>query len=333
MTITEIDRSAAWQAAVLASCGAASERCRDVTIDVEQIEAVADWMCFEVFASIGADHADPERPSLTDPADAIDFALVTTAINFAYTDFETKIAWSIEHEGRELVDAEGMFLRFEQAAAAGTPVFDGSWLATVTEERLGAVLHGPRPIPMLAERVRVLREVGAILVQKYDGRFANFVADCPPRAYADGGGLLERLVAEFAVFDDSAVLHGLPVRYDKLAQLGVWTLHRLGLVELADIDSLAVFADYIVPAALRAMRVLHYSPALSAAVDAGQVITSGSDWELEIRCQTVTACGLLTDALNARRRTPIVNAQLDYRLWSAFHDLIRPHHLTMTTRY
>ncbi|MCD4533532.1 queuosine salvage family protein [Nocardioides sp. cx-169] len=325
--------SNAWKASVLASCATASPLCRDVTIDDEQVSAVADWMCFEVFAPIGGAQPDPERPFLTDPDDQIDFALVTTAINFAYTDFETGVPWSVEHEGRELVDADGMFLRFEQALAAGVPVLEGAWLASVTEEQLAEVLHGPRPIPLLGERVRVLNEIGAVLVERYDGRFSTFVADCPPRAYADGAGLLERLTSEFAQFDDSSIVHGVPVRIDKLAQLGVWTLHRLGLVLLEDLDSLAVFADYIVPAALRALRVLRYSPALAAAVDDGRIVPSGSDWENEIRVQTIVACARITDALNERRAEPVVNAQVDYRFWSAFHDLIRPHHLTVTTRY
>ncbi|MEQ6901301.1 queuosine salvage family protein [Nocardioides sp. YIM 152588] len=325
--------SDAWKATVLASCAAASPLCADVTIDTDQVAAVADWMRFEVFPPIGGDQPDAERPSLPDRDAQIDFALVTTAINFAYTDFETGVPWSVEHEGRELVDADAMFLRFEQAVAAGVPVLSGAWLAGVTEAQLAEVLHGPRPIPLLAERVRVLNEIGAVLVERYGGRFSAFVADCPPRAYADGAGLLERLTAEFGQFDDSGVLHGVPVRLDKLAQLGVWTLHRLGLVALEDLDSLSVFADYIVPAALRAMRVLHYSPALAAEVDAGRVVPAGSDLENEIRVQTVVACALLTDALNERRSAPVVNAQVDYRFWSAFHDLIRPHHLTITTRY
>lgn len=327
------ERSTAWSGAVLASLDAVTDRCRDVIVDRAQVEAVADWMCFEVFEPVGVDRDDPERPSTADTADAIDFVLVTTAINFAYTDFDTKIPWSVVHDGRELIDADAMFLRFEQAIAAGVPATSGDWLATVTETELADLLHGPRPIPMLSERVGVLNQLGSVLVERYDGRFANFVADCPALAYDNGGGLLERLTSEFPSFDDAGTLHGVDVRFDKLAQLAVWTLHRLGLVEIADVESLSVFADYIVPAALRAMRVLQYSPELAAAVDAGEIVAADTVWEQEIRCQTVIACALITDALNARREVPVNNAQVDYRFWAAFHDLIRPHHLTITTRY
>ncbi|MEV8267515.1 queuosine salvage family protein [Microbacterium sp. NPDC076911] len=327
-------QSAAWAHPVLASAAVVHPLCRDVLLDRAKLAAVADWMRFEEFASLESVASDPARPSLASPQQQIDFTLVTVAINFAYTDFETQIPWSVSVEGVELIDADAMFARFEQAHAAGIPVLDGAWLAQVGTEQLGAVLHGPREIPLLAERAAVLRTIGAVLVEHYEGRFWRFVESCDPRAFADGNGLVERLVAEFSPFDDSSVLHGEPVTILKLAQLGVWTLHRLGLVHLEDVDSLAVFADYIVPAALRAMNVLSYSPPLAEAVDTGQIIPAGSDWENEIRMQTIYACGVLTEALNARRPGPdLINPQIDYRFWSAFHNLIRPHHLTITTAY
>ncbi|WP_293783506.1 queuosine salvage family protein [uncultured Aeromicrobium sp.] len=326
--------SAAWGAPVLGSCAVASGLCRDVTIDLAALARVADWMCHEVFAPIdGETPDDPERPGLATRAEQIDFTMVTVAINFAYTDFETGVPWSIESGGRELVDADGMFARFEQAHAAGVPVLDGHWLAELTVEQLSEVLHGPRRIPMLAERVEVLRGIGARLAEAYDGSFTRFVESCAPAAYADGQGLLERLPVEFPHFADTATFRGLPVAFHKLAQLGVWTLHRLGLVRLSDLDTLAIFPDYIVPAALRAMGVLVYSDRLAALVDSRHLIEAGSEDEVQIRIQSVTACGLLTEALTERRADTLVNPQLDFRLWSAFHDRIQPHHLTITTRY
>lgn len=326
--------SLAWQQPVLGSAAAASADCRSVVIDTTAVEAVADWMQFEVFAPVdGNSPDDPERPGLETWAEQVDFTLVTVAINFAYTDFVTREPWSITVDGHELVDADAMFYCFEKAYAAGVPVLTGEWLAGLDEAKLGEVLTGPWQIPLLAERAEVLRGLGEVLVEKYQGHFHHFVSDCAPAVFADGNGLLERLLAEFPHFRDSSTLHGHEVHFDKLAQLGIWTLHRLGLVQLQDLDSLAVFADYIVPAGLRAMRILNYSPELAAAVDGGEVIPAGSEWENEIRVQTVMACGLLTDALSARRGAPLVNPQVDYRFWSAFHDLIRPHHLTITTRY
>ena len=48
MTTTRV-RNPAWEAPVLRGCTEASAWCREVTIDLGQVEAVADWMAFEAF--------------------------------------------------------------------------------------------------------------------------------------------------------------------------------------------------------------------------------------------------------------------------------------------
>lgn len=326
-------RSAAWDATVLSSCAQASPLCTSVTIDTAAVEAVADWMCFEVFPPIGGD----DVPAL-DRTAQINLTMLLNAINFAYTDFETKVPWSIEVDGQTYVDADGLRLRFEQALAAGEPVTTGQWMAELTDQEFLRIAHGPWPIPMVAERVEVLRGVGRVLVEKYDGSFASFVDSCPDLAYDDGNGLLERVISEFPMaFDDHAAVHGVDVRISKLPQLAVWMLSLRGLKRVTDLDKLSCFADYIIPASLRAMQVFSYSPELAAAIDGAEVVPAGSEWEVEIRVQTVYAIALLTDALNARRvprgLPPVVNAQVDYRFWAGFHDLMWPHHLTITTKY
>jgi hypothetical protein len=325
-------RVAAWDAPVLQSIEPVIPSTTLVTTDEDAIETVARWMAWEEFPS-----ATPEP--VTDDPDAvnaaIDYALVTTAINFAYTDFDTGVPYAFEEGGQLYVDAEALFLRFDQAIAAGVPLLDGAYLATVTAEDLGRVLHGPVPIPMLEERATVYNEIGRVLVDRYDGHFHVFVRSCAAACYAGGDGLLERLVAEFPRFDDSSVLHGHHIKLYKLVQLGVWTLHRLGLVSLTDLDRLTAFPDYIVPAALRVMGIFRYAPELAATIDEGREVPRGSDAENELRAHTIYATALLTDAIN-RIRPPelrLVLPQLDYRLWKSFHAHIRPHHLTRTTMY
>ncbi|MDY7103676.1 MAG: queuosine salvage family protein [Actinomycetota bacterium] len=325
---------AAWDAPVLASVTPVIASSELVRTDPAAIEAVAHWMAFEEFPPLVPAPADPAPPHEATAA-AIDEVMVTMAINFAYTDFDTGIPWSIVEGGVELVDADGMALRFRQAIEAGVPVLDGAYLAALTTDELGRVLHGPRPIPMLAERVEVLNAIGATLVDRYDGRFHNLVRSCAPRCFADGDGLIDRLTTELPHFDDRSTLHGHDIVLFKLVQLAAWMLYRQGLVRLDDIEALSAFPDYIVPAALRLMGVMVYEPELAELVDAGSMIEAGSVAENELRAHTVYATALLTDALNARRPPELRLAipQLDYRLWSAYHAHIRPHHLTRTTMY
>lgn len=331
-------RSEAWNYPVLTSCAAASPTCTYVTVDEDAIEAVADWMSFEVFPPIAAEGDDPStwRPDL-ERSRQIDFSMLVNSINFAYTDFDTKIPWSIVVDGHEYVDADGLRVRLEEAVASGVPVTTGQYLASLTEQQFAEIAHGPRVLPMIPERVAALNEVGKVLVERYDGSFSHLIESCSDLAFDDGNGVLERLIAEFDRFDDRDQLRGQELHFHKLAQLAVWMLHRLGLKRIGDLDRLATFAEYIQPTALRWMRVLHYSPELAAAVDAREVIPRSSEWEVEIRVQTVYAIARLTDALNDRRmprgHERLTNPQVDYRFWSQFHDLVQPHHLTITTRY
>jgi hypothetical protein len=322
--------AAAWNAPVLQSVQRVVDKTEHVQVTERGLEATATWMAWEQFATVRPPVADP---SLIDAA--IDTTLITTAINFAFTDFETRIPFTLEHDGRVLVDADAMFLRFDQALAAGDNLLDGARLRAITVDEVARMFDGRSPMPLLEERTRVWNEIGDRLVADYNGHFHEFVHSCPPVCWASGNGLVERLVAEFPHFNDSSVLYNVPIKFYKLAQLGVSTLHRLGLVAIKDIDSLSAFADYIVPAALRAMGVLVYSEPLANAVDTWQLIPRESIWENEIRVQTLYATAMLTDALNRIRPAEhrLTVAQLDYRLWSAFHGLIRPHHLTRTTMY
>jgi hypothetical protein len=127
---------------------------------------------------------------------------------------------------------------------------------------------------------------------------------------------------------------------------GVRTLERAQGLPLAQIRCAAACisptpppslpaADYIVPFALAKMRVLRLAPTLAAAVRDGVIVPAGSASEVELRAATVYAVARLTDEVNALRpaELQLVQAQLDYRLWKAFHATHGAHHLTVTTYY
>ncbi len=98
---------------------------------------------------------------------------------------------------------------------------------------------------------------------------------------------------------------------------------------------MSAFADYIVPVALRLMRVLEYTDELERRIAAGGEIPRDSDEEIEIRAHTLYATALLTEAVNRRRPADarLVIPQLDYRLWKTYHATFWPHHRTRTIMY
>ena len=330
--------SPVWTSPVLRSVRGVVARSRHVRTSVEAVERVASWMAFEEFAfpSGPVDGAFSDR---TDPAEIVDVSFFYAVMNFAFTDFDTGVKFAAEYRGRTWSDSEGMFACVAQALEDGVPLTDGACLAEINRAELSRVFSGNIEVPMLDERVEILNAAGRVLAERYGGAAHRFVADCAPAMYSDGNGLLERLVAEFPRFNDVSTHDGHEVQLHKLAQLWLWQLHMAlaggGAFEVADLDRMTAFADYIVPVALRLMGILVYSADLEDAVNGGKLIPADSPEEVEIRAHTLHATALLTDAIN-RIRPPsaaLVVPQVDFRLWKAYHATFWPHHLTRTTMY
>jgi hypothetical protein len=283
------------------------EGAEDVSIDTARLADVSSWLACEELP------VPPVfLPFRTAPEHLADFVLVASCLNFCFTDFDTHRVWT--WEGR--LDADGLHAALHHA---GPGILHGEWLASTTAERLGELLPG---IPMLEERASILRDVGEVLVSRWDGRFANVVA-----SVSDIESYLRVLTTEFPRFDDAP--------FWKLAQLSAWILHIEGAARWPDLERLTAFADYIVPAALRVLGVLRYSDELAHAVDMRTPIEAGSAWEVEIRAATVWACHLLRLGVNELRppELAVVEAQIDARLWLPFHKSHMPHHLTRTIYY
>ncbi|MGH9460730.1 MAG: queuosine salvage family protein, partial [Vicinamibacteria bacterium] len=228
------------------------EGARHVRFHDDKVRAVADWMAYEELP--WPDFRSPLTPQ-EDSLVTMDFTFLTSTINFAFTDFESHTIFKAQYAGGEHWDSLGMEACLKRAHDEGVPILDGSWLAAVSREELDRIFTGNIPIPMLDERLAIFHEVGNVLKEKYNGRFHNFLKSSPSRLYADGDGLLERLLAEFPSFRDTSPYRGASIAFQKRAQLLWWQLHarfqQEGFFAIEDPEKLTVFADYIVPVAFR----------------------------------------------------------------------------------
>jgi len=321
---------------VLASVLPVVEQSRDVRTNVDKIVETAGWMAYEELPM--AEFLLPFGLG-NDRNQVVDFVLVSTTLNFAFTDFSTHEVFQVDFAGRRWWDAEAMFACLKRALDEGVPVLDGRYLRSITRADLEKIFRSFTPLPLLDERVEILRAVGEVLSTRYDGHFHRFVDAGPSRLYAEGEGLLERLVKEFPRFNDVSRYGEHEVKLFKLAQLGLWLLHsafyRSGGFRLEDISRMTAFADYILPVALRLMGIFTYSPALSEAVEQRHLIPRDSTQEIEIRAHTLYATALLTEEINQRRPTDrqVIIPQIDARLWTHYHATFLPHHLTRTIMY
>ncbi len=331
-------KAAYWDGPVLGSVMGVVERSRHVRTSPDAVDRAASWMAYEEFA-FPRGGAVGEFDVGSNPDDIIDVTMLVATLNFAFTDFDTGRMFEAEYKGQTWSDSLGMFACLHQALSNDVPLLNGEYLASVTRSDLEDIFRGNIEMPMLDERRQILNDAGAVLMDRYQGRFHRFVRDCAPAMYAGGDGLMERLIVEFPRFDDTSTYHGSDVHIHKLAQLGLWTLHMAlhnsGEWRLADLPMMTAFADYIVPVALDVMGIFEYTPELSARIAEGVMIERDSDEEIEIRAHTLYATALLTDAINALRPPDrqVVIPQVDFRLWSHYHATFRPHHLTRTVMY
>lgn len=319
---------------ILTSLQPVIDQARHVSLDSERMKRVAAGLAerempWPDFGNL------PDAP----PEDRADFFFVSNAVNFAFTDFETGEVFQVEIDGKIYQDADAMVACLRRAYQAGLPILAGSLLRRLDREQLAEIFTGSCRIPLLEQRLRQLTEVGAILEDEFQNRFHHFLSACPQRAYAGGDGLLERVPAVFPPFQDERIYRGARITFLKRAQLLLWQLHShfrgSGYFRLADVDRLTIFADYIVPMALRQRGVLRYSSALERRIQKRELLPEGSEEEVEIRALSVWACHRMTREINKRRPSgrQIIEPLLDAFLWFNHHEDPGPHHLTRTTSY
>jgi hypothetical protein len=322
---------------VLDSLRPVIENSRDVRTNIGKIIEVAGWMGYEELPL--PEFALPFGVGAGNANEAIDFVLVADSIDTAFTDFSTHEKFQVDFAGQHWSDSDAEFACLKRALDAGKPILDGKYLAKISRAELDEIFAGNMKMPMLDEKLQVLHQVGAVLAEKYNGRFHKFVEACSPRLYDRGNGLIERMVKEFPRFNDVGEFEGHEIKFYKLAQLGVWmlysTLHKSGKFWLDDPEKMTAFADYIVPVALRLLGITSYSPELENAINTHQLIPRDSRREIEIRAHCLYATALLAEEVNKVRgpKEQVIIPQIDARLWTHYHTTSWPHHLTQTIMY
>jgi Potential Queuosine, Q, salvage protein family len=321
---------------VIESLAPVIENSHDVRTNYDKVREVAGWMAYEdlPLPNLAVPFGMEKTPDV-----AIDFIMVGTTIDTAFTDFKTHVKFQTDYAGKHQSDSDAMFACLKRAMDNGYPILDGKFLAKMTRADMGKIFAGNIEMPMFDEKLELFHQVGTILASKYGGRFYNFIQSCSPKLYDKGNGLVERLAGEFPRFNDVSQYDGREVKFYKLTQLGYWQiysgLHGTGAFKLDDPQKMTAFADYIVPVGLRLMGMTSYSPELEKAITTYQMIPRDSRQEIEIRAHCLYATALLADEINKIRPADqqIIIPQIDARLWTHFHTTSWPHHLTRTIMY
>lgn len=302
----------------------------------------------DAIVALAARWADAPWPVADESFSALHFAdgtertanwvVLLDALNFCFWADVGQPRWRVDWRGDTLDGYNALAAALTRAVADGRPLWDATYLAAFDADGLSDILRpaeGSPVIPLFAERLANAREVGATLLARYGGQFAQTVAV----AGSDAVTLALLLARDFPSFADVASWRGQRVAFLKRAQICVADLHALfggqGIGALTGLDGLTAFADYKLPQLLRRFGALVYAPDLAAMVDGFIHLAPGSEAEVEIRAATIWAVELLRRALAAHGVSQPASA-IDYRLWAESQTHLpddRPYHRTRTIFY
>lgn len=134
-------------------------------------------------------------PSLHPPAELLNFIFTVSSLNFSFwsdlpSDKRYGVKWKTGVDGKETFDAQGvaeqkvhagywsLISALHRAQEEGIDVTNPRWYATADEEALKRVFRSDQEeqIPLLEQRIAVLREVGAVLCE-----VSLYQPVCPPK--------------------------------------------------------------------------------------------------------------------------------------------------------
>ena len=314
-------------ARIRAASAEVARRARQVRIDDGALDAFAAHLAAE---RPRPPAIDPAHQVLRNPATTLAYVVTLNAVNFGsgwfphvtkrpglsgYLTFATAL--------REQFEARGPW-RADELCKLGADD-----CARVFCQRLET------PVDELMELfARALRDLGEYLLAEHRGRFAGPVEQAR--------GSAERLVgllAEMPLYRDVARYQDLEVPFYKRAQITCAGLAEAlggrGLGRFEDLAELTLFADNLVPHVLRMLGILVYDLRLEARIDREELLSSGSEEEVEIRAVALTAVERLA-ASCAQRGFAITPQRLDALLWSRGQSArmkARPRHRTRCTFY
>ncbi len=314
---------------VLTSTRYVVERPRHVHIDEKRLQAV----CAEVAATgISVPVWNKELHWADGPEQTAMYVFVLDSLNFC---FWGEPRWRIVYKGQTLDGYWGLAASLRRAVEENVPILDAAYLAEMPERDLARVLRGTTTIPMFAERLAHLHELGAWLARKHQGQCSRLIQ----AAGGDAVALVQRVASELPSFNDVTFYDGQVVRLFKRAQILAGdlagSLNGQGLGALRALDELTAFADYKLPQILRRFGVLVYEPELARQIDSRELLPANSAEEVEIRCHTVWAVEMMRRQLE-RQGLSYAAYQIDWWLWETSQRLpadVQPYHRTRTIYY
>lgn len=258
--------------------------------------------------------AHPLNPSSSDVG-VVDWIFTIDTLNFSFwSDQSDDRRFSVEYKGTTYTGYWSLVAAINRALDDGIKITSPSfWVSQdFTIDVLASVFRSStdEQIPLLNQRYEVLVEAGRALKRMGFDSFEPVVRLADHSAMR----LLDLVTSNFKSYNDVFTYKGRQVAIFKRAQILIGDLWGCfngdGLGRFDDIDEITMFADYRVPQILWELGLIKYSPELENIIRRGEMIESGSQYEVELRGCSVWAVEVL------RKYIPEANAVLlDFYLW------------------
>jgi len=264
--------------------------------------------------------------------DRLHFLLIFNSISFCYWK-EPK--WTMEYKSEKFDGAWGMMATLGKSIENNIPILDMKYLSNINEREFEKITKANIRIPLFEERLKTLREISSVLVNKFKGDFSNLIKE----ADKDVIKLLDLLIINFPSFNDYSLYKGKKVYFYKRAQLLISDIFQAfdGKIygNFKNPEELTACADYKLPMVLRRLGILEYSKELTKKIDNKVEIIKDSKEEIEIRSNTIWANEFIKQELK-KSILNINSININDHLWllgQIKYPDGKPYHLTKTTAY
>ena len=317
---------------VLESAKRISEASNRVKIDGQAlVTLVRDWVSKDVKVPVW----DNVHHFVGGGADTVSYLLVLDSLNFCFWPAHKKSRWEIQYGPESLSGYLALAASLKRAMESGVPITWADYLAGISPEGLKNIFAGQGDLQLMESRLGILRELGRVLQEDYEGEACGLVEAAEGSAVE----LVQLLAMQLESFRDVADYKGLQVFFYKRAQIFVADLYGTFQGKdwgaFNDMDQLTAFADYKLPQVLRHLGILEYEKDLARQVDTGILLEPGGLDEVEIRANTIWAVEEIRREMGHRGQD-LRAFEIDGILWNMGQQdryRERPYHKVRTIYY
>ncbi|XP_070165643.1 queuosine 5'-phosphate N-glycosylase/hydrolase-like [Polyergus mexicanus] len=222
-------------------------------------------------------------PHKEDPR-AADWLFVLHTLNFSLWHPKSSKQWTVDGELGFIALCSAM----KRTVDKGMRIWVPSCYSRITQSEFEYMFQGDdseTTIPLIQERLKILHEVGEILLNKFKGTFT----ECIRLSEHNADKLVKLLFDEFELYRDEAVYEGKKVRFCNKARAlvnDIWSYYKKcePKFELDKKNLMStMFINYRAPEVLFHYKILRYSDKLVTRFKNKEPLEHGSREELEIR--------------------------------------------------